>query len=101
MSMTRVWSGPCKELCAMALESTAINDLIAGLQQRPLQSRDSDNWLFGEPEPARDDATEIDTSRDDKATTPFDRTTPAQVAPLARPVARQPVHAVDHHIQRP
>jgi hypothetical protein len=39
----------------MAFESTAINDLVAGLQQKPL-ARESDDWLFGEG----DDATQID-----------------------------------------
>jgi hypothetical protein len=79
----------------MAIESTAINDLIAGLQQRPLQ-RDSDDWLFGE----RDDATEIDTSREDKATSPFDRSTPAVVS-LPRSFVRQPAAAIDYALNRP
>src|SRR5262245_60619715 len=80
MSPVRVWSGLCKDLGFMAIESTAINDLIAGFQQRPLQ-RDSNDWLFGE----RDDATEIDSGNEEKATTPFDRATP-----LPQPFAHQP-----------
>lgn len=49
----------------MAFESTAIHNLVAGLQSKPVP-RDSD-WLFGEQ---RGDATEIDTRRDVPALTP-------------------------------
>jgi hypothetical protein len=49
----------------MAIESTAIHDLVAGLQSKPIP-RDSD-WLFGEQ---RGDATEIDTSRGVPTPTP-------------------------------
>src|SRR5262245_35980957 len=90
MSPGRVWSGLCKDLGFMAFESTAINDLIAGYQQRPLQ-RDSNDWLFGEG----DDATQIDAAgSEDKATTPFDRTTPPAV-PLPSPFVNQPAPAFD------
>ena len=83
----------------MALESTAINDLIAGLQRKPLEGRDSDNWLFGEAEP-RDDHTDIDTSREGKSTTPFERRTPP-VVPLPKPFQRQPAAAIEYAIHRP
>ncbi|HEX5062068.1 MAG TPA: hypothetical protein VFV99_22015, partial [Kofleriaceae bacterium] len=73
----------------MAIESTAINDLIAGFQQRPLQ-RDSNDWLFGE----RDDATEIDSGSEEKATTPFDRSTPP-VVPLPQAFVHQPAPALE------
>jgi hypothetical protein len=77
MSTVLGWSAPCKRLGLMAFESTAINDLIAGLQSRPVEQRDTNDWLFGEPEPA-----DTDTSRHDKATAPFDRAAP--VVPMQR-----------------
>lgn len=47
----------------MAFESTAINDLVAGLQQKPL-GREPSDWLFGESEGGlfeeREDVTQID-----------------------------------------
>lgn len=84
----------------MAFESTAINDFIAGLQQKPLQDqREPNDWLFGTPE--RDDATEIDPRQlhDDKATTPFDKATPP-VVPLPQAFRRMPAPAIDAVMHR-
>lgn len=95
----------------MAIESTAINDLISGLQRKPLQ-RDSDDWLFGErddlfAEPA--DATQIDPHHEDKSTTPFDKATPAsfEIPSLPRPASGtqppsfgQPAHGFDYPVLR-
>jgi hypothetical protein len=86
----------------MAIESTAINDLIAGLQSKPLE-RDSQDWLFGE----RDDATEIDTRHEDNATSPFDRSPPVGSVPQpfgALPFAAQAFtmpQAFDYPLHRP
>lgn len=88
----------------MAFESTAINDFIAGLQQKPLErAREPNDWLFGTPE--RDDATEIDPRQrhEDKATTPFDKATPP-VVPLPQAFQRMPAPAIDavmHRSQSP
>jgi hypothetical protein len=66
----------------MAFESTAINDLVAGLQQKPL-ARESDDWLFGEG----DDATQID-PRAGQLAAEFD---PMRAVELPRPFAQMPV----------
>src|SRR5690242_18890464 len=94
MSTVPGWSGPCKDLTPMAFESTAINDFIAGVNQRPLE-REPNDWLFGE----RDDATQIDASGAEPSTTPFDRRTPAGTALPAQSFGRVP--AADYPAYRP
>lgn len=95
----------------MAIESTAINELISGLQRKPLQP-DSDDWLFGErddlfAEPA--DATQIDPHHEGQSTIPFDKTTPAafEVPSLPRPASGtqpppfgRPAHGFDYPVLR-
>jgi hypothetical protein len=75
----------------MAFESTAINDLIAGVRQKPLH-RDSD-W-FGEA-----DATEIDPRAVERATTPVDHGGPRAVS-LPRPFLDRPAAAIEYALQR-
>ena len=75
----------------MAFESTAINELVAGIQQRPLE-RDSSDWLFGEG----DEATEIDPRGAEVGLFEPD----PRVVSLPRPYAEMPAYAVEHAYQR-
>jgi len=67
----------------MAIESTAINDLIGQVRSRPLSrdARDDNDWMFGE----EGDATEIDPMFVDP--TPQQPRAPSPVVPLPQPYA--------------
>lgn len=82
----------------MAFESTAINDLVAGLQQRPLV-RESSDWLFGESEGGlfeeRADATQIEPQV--PAAPDVD---PMRAVALPRPFAQMPMPATATAVAR-
>jgi hypothetical protein len=75
----------------MAFESTAINELVAGIQQKPLE-RDSSDWLFGEG----DEATEIDPRG---AEVRLFEPDPRAVS-LPRPYVEMPAYALEHAYHR-
>jgi hypothetical protein len=75
----------------MATESTAINDLISGVQRQPLRREHQDDWLFGSPDDLfveRGDPTQIDPNHDEKSTTPYDKATPVPQAASPYPRVR-------------
>lgn len=88
----------------MAVESTAINDLIGQVTRKP-RPRDADDWMFGEP----DDATELEgrssEDQDDKGERPaLELKLPSRLPQASSPmpaVARRPSDLYTQPVRTP